>query len=183
MVGGEYWLARQLANFQLAGGSKVILVLGDHAPEYFSKMPALLAPNYSAALTLTYAINPDPSRGPFSSLQCGLKTALADNINLSGIFVLPVDVPVATPKTWHALKNCQTEKRCVIPFDKSTGRGGHPVLLSRSFAELLLRVPVDSPEARLDTQLRGLDPDQQIRLEVDDPCILQNWNTPEDLDR
>ncbi len=56
------------------------------------------------------------------------------------------------------------------------GYGGHPVLLSRALAESLLGM--DASVARLDHVLRGLPPGARRDVEVDDPDVIIDLNTP-----
>lgn len=118
------------------------------------------------ALGLEVRLNPDPERGPFSSLQAGLAGLRAP------CFVGPVDVPVtsllgrleAALGTWEAVQpSCE-------------GRGGHPILLGPALASRLEALDPREPEARLDLQLRRA---RTLRLEVDEGRILLNLNTPE----
>ena len=63
------------------------------------------------------------------------------------------------------------------------GRGGHPVLLSGAFVSQLAQLPVEHPESRLDHQIRALPESRVSRVEVRDPRVLDNLNTPEDFAR
>ena len=80
-VGGRPWVECQIEALRRAGISKIIVVLGHHQEAY---EPVLRGRG------VTIAVNPDPERGPFSSLQSGLGSLDAGAV---AAWVLPVDVP------------------------------------------------------------------------------------------
>ncbi len=118
--------------------------------------------------------NPDPDRGPFSSLQIGVRAALA--AKCPGAFVLPLDVPAPMTEVWERLESeLVLATLAVIPsYDD---RGGHPVLLSKEFLEKIDKAPVGS---RLDQMLHAAS-SLVKRVGVADSRILANWNTPSDV--
>lgn len=130
-------------------------------------------------------VNPDPERGPFSSLQEGLKVLLtkppggaAESPLLATrtrpIFVLPVDVPAPTPQVWRELE-VRLQGGAQVTQPEFNGKGGHPVLLAPTLCEKLCAL--EHPEARrLDHILRELSPWERLRVAVDDPEILMNLN-------
>lgn len=160
---GERWLARQLRVAATVGLARAVTVLGEQSNEYFSAFPMLDS-----------VVNSHPELGPFSSLQSGLN-ALTLN-ELSGVFVLPVDVPCPEKKVFQSLH--AKHLKAVVPAYR--GKGGHPVFLSADFAASLLKLDPSTPEGRLDVQLRNLAPDEILRLELNEPCVTTNLNTPED---
>jgi CTP:molybdopterin cytidylyltransferase MocA len=90
-------------------------------------------------------------------------------------FVYHVDMPVWSESLFDAL-------RIHIPVAEANGadaivpeyggRGGHPVLIAPTAAGSL--VALDPATDRLDRWLRSRHVE---RLRVDEPCILENWNT------
>ena len=113
------------------------------------------------------AINPDPDRGSFSSLQVGLQ-------DLAGpVFLGPLDCPVA-PVLASLFAALQPGVEGVSPTYQ--GRGGHPVLLSAVLAANLRTLNPDHSDSRLDHQLKAA---RARRLEVADPQVVLNLNTPE----
>jgi molybdenum cofactor cytidylyltransferase len=161
---GRPWLLHQIDAIERAGG-RALLVLGADRARYLEALPDLLH-------RVRLACNDDPDRGPFSSLQCGL-AAIAQG---AATFVLPVDVPAASPAVWDALRDALVAAaRADAALPELEGRGGHPVLLApRTMARLQSR-PATS---RLDVELTALP--LVIRVPVTDPAIRLNLNEPSD---
>jgi molybdenum cofactor cytidylyltransferase len=173
VVRGRRWVEHQIDAALAAGCGRVVVVLGHDRAEYERALPEL-------GRRADVVVNPDPDRGPFSSLQAGLGQIAP----LHAAFVLPVDVPAASPDVWAALAQEMTGGvQAVVPVLQ--GRGGHPVLLAPQFVAALLGRPATS---RLDAELRALIPalvtpgttPRLVRREVHDPRILLNLNAPED---
>jgi len=161
---GRPWIESQLAALD---GRRVAVVLGHDGPRYLEAIPDL--PNRAELV-----VNPDPDRGPFSSLQVGLAAVSASTAGPA--FVLPVDVPAASVGVWQALEQAlDPELDAAIPVFE--GRGGHPVLLAPPFIARLCAQDPASPEARLDLALRSA---KARRVPTDDPRVRMNLNAPED---
>jgi CTP:molybdopterin cytidylyltransferase MocA len=164
VLDGRPWITRQLDAPALSG-RRVVLVLGADRDRYLREVPDL--PTRAVVV-----VNPDPDRGPFSSLQQGLSAVPPDE----PAFVLPVDVPAASPPVWEALEAAAAlESGAAAAVPSFQGRGGHPVLLGPSFIAHLRALP---PSARLDEELRNL---QSLRhVPVTDGAVRLNLNAPED---
>ncbi|MFH1017818.1 MAG: nucleotidyltransferase family protein [Pseudomonadota bacterium] len=180
---GKPFLERQLDRFRDAGGKRVVVVLGYDMQPYVQALSWLSAApgiwTERDGLFRSVVVNTLPQYGPFSSITSGAEIVLARKDR--GAFILPVDVPAADKDVWEKLVNSFSGPvQACLPVFK--GRGGHPVLLARTFLLALLHIPVDSPEARLDRQLRTIDQDQVARVFVNDERILKNMNTPGDLE-
>ncbi len=174
-VAGRPWLEVQLEALARAGLARVVVVLGFDRDAYARALPDL-------ARRVTVELNPDPDRGPFSSLQHGLGAVAG------GAFVLPVDVPAASPPVWSALahglsgggasrgRGPEATPRPAYEAAVPTleGRGGHPVLLAPPLVRRLLAAPATS---RLDHELAA---SRVIHVAVSDPRIRLNLNRPED---
>jgi nicotine blue oxidoreductase len=162
---GRPWIEAQLAAL---GGRRAVVVFGHDGPRYLEAIPDL-------PTRVEVVVNPDPDRGPFSSLQVGL-AALGAPVRPTPAFVLPVDVPAASPALWHALEEALgPELDAAIPAFQ--GRGGHPVLLAAPFMARLGRLDPASPDARLDVALRSA---KALLVETGDPRVRMNLNAPED---
>jgi len=161
---GRPWIETQLAALD---GRRVAVVLGHDGPRYLEAIPDL-------ARRAEVVVNPDPDRGPFSSLQVGLAAVSASAA--VPVFVLPVDVPAASAGVWQALEEALgPDDDAAIPVFE--GRGGHPVLLAPPFIARLCGQDPASPEARLDVALRSAN----ARLvPTGDPRVRMNLNAPED---
>lgn len=166
LVSGRPWLLVQLDALE-PQVSRVTVVLGHDAEVYRRALPELAA-------RVQVVVNPDPDRGPFSSLQCGLRQGAAPG---TPTFVLPVDVPAPLAPVWAALEDGLSTDR-EAPVDAAVpvyeGRGGHPVLLSAAF---VARLVAADPMSRLDVELSQ---SRVARIPVDDPLVRLNLNAPED---
>ncbi|HEX3345611.1 MAG TPA: NTP transferase domain-containing protein [Polyangiaceae bacterium] len=163
---GRPWLESQLAAVE---GRRAVVVLGLDRALYLAALPGL-----ASRPGVVVAVNPDPDRGPFSSLQVGLAALGAPAV--APVFVLPVDVPAASAPTWRALEDALGPTLdAAIPTHE--GRGGHPVLLAPPFVAQLGRRDPASPDSRLDALLRLA---KAILVPVGDPRVRLNLNAPED---
>jgi molybdenum cofactor cytidylyltransferase len=145
----------------------VVVVVGENE--------AALAPViYARGASLV--INPDPSRGQFSSLQVGLREVL--NHGRDAAMITLVDRPpvnAATLQILHeAFENADQNIWAIVP--EFSGRHGHPYLVGREMIEAFLRVPATSTA-------REVEHAHQANIQyfaVDDPLVALNINTPED---
>ena len=121
-------------------------------------------------------INPDPSRGQFSSLQVGLREVL--NRGRDAAIITLVDRPPAAMNTVQTLREAferaQQKIWAVVP--EYGQKHGHPYVTGREMIERFLREPTTG-NAR-DVEHRYLDHIQY--LPVSDPFVALNINTPED---
>ncbi|MCC7402921.1 MAG: NTP transferase domain-containing protein [Bdellovibrionales bacterium] len=178
---GRSWLQWQLEQLSHRGLDSVVLILGPDFSQYLKVLPELGAAqnqwcNWRGDLTLRLVINPEVERGPFSSLQCGLKSWATTP---PACFVLPLDTPCGDASTWQLLKDYMNKSDYDVTIPTLHDKGGHPVLLSAHFLRHLSGVDPLAPEARLDLQIRQLAPEKIARLPVTDKKVLINLNTPE----
>jgi molybdenum cofactor cytidylyltransferase len=138
--------------------------------------------NESALAPVIYAhgaslvVNPQPSRGQFSSLQVGLRKVL--NHGRDAAMVTLVDRPpvssAAIDTLCHVFKSADQNIWTVIP--EFSGKHGHPYLIGREMMEAFLRVPATSTA-------REVEHENQKHIQyvtVDDPLVAVNINTPDD---
>jgi molybdenum cofactor cytidylyltransferase len=139
------------------------------------KNEAALAPVvYADGASLV--VNPDASRGQFSSLQVGLHEVL--NRGRDAAMITLVDQPpvgTATLQMLHdAFEGAEQNIWSVVP--EFSGKHGHPYLIGREMMEAFLRVPATSIARDIEHQHQ-----EHIQyLSVDDPLVVANINTPED---
>jgi len=179
---GRPWLLEQIHRFDAAGGKRVFVVLGFHSEEYkdnilelaHNDLPSTSFPN----LRISVTVNPRPQLGPFSSLHCALATL--EKEGHPGAFVLPIDVPGPGRDVFQKMAQSflNTFEALVPQFQN---KGGHPVLLSRSFTGRLAQISPNAGEARLDFQIRVLPRDKVAYLPVSDERVCLNMNGPEDF--
>jgi molybdenum cofactor cytidylyltransferase len=139
------------------------------------KNEAALAPIiYAEGAAL--ALNPDPSRGQFSSLQIGLHEVL--NHGRDAAMITLVDRPPVSTATVQILHDAfvAAEQSIWAVVPEFSGRHGHPYLVGREMMEAFLRAPATSIA-------RDIEHAHQAHIQylrVDDPMVALNVNTPED---
>lgn len=123
------------------------------------------------------AQNPQPELGQFSSLRLGLQAVLERGRDTACVTL--VDRPPALPSTLlrvkeRFLETCPDTTWAVVPQFNS--KHGHPVIFAREMIEVFLRADPAS-------SARDIEHQYQNRIEyvdVDDPRVIMNINTPED---
>lgn len=143
----------------------------------------VVAGQNEAALTpITYAtgasivVNPDPSRGQFSSLQVGLREVL--NRGRDAAFITLVDRPPADAATVQTLRESfeaapQSTWALVPEF---SGKHGHPFVIGREMIERFLREAVTGTAREVEHRHQ-----EHIQyLTVNDANVTLNINTPQD---
>ena len=160
-VGGVPLIERTIGSLREAGVDDIVLVVG---PE-----TGLL----TEARDVTVVVNPDPSRGMFSSLQAGLEDVLAD-----AILVLPGDMPFVLPSTIRSLIQVY-EARGGIVSPRCNGKRGHPIVMPPILQRSVLAA---GPSSTLHHVLK-VHPELRIDLDVEDGGVLHDVDTKEDLAR
>ena len=136
---------------------------------------ATLAPVvYSNGASIT--VNPDPSRGQFSSLQVGLREVLSRGRDTAIITL--VDRPPASAATVAMLRlafeDAPQNIWALVP--EFAGKHGHPFIAGRDLIERFLREPVTGNARDLEHRYQ-----EHIHyFTVDDQAVALNINTPED---
>jgi CTP:molybdopterin cytidylyltransferase MocA len=122
-----------------------------------------------------FVTNHDPDRGQLSSLVAALD-ALRDEPD--AVLVLPVDVPLVSAGVIDAILG-RADAGAAIVRASHRGLHGHPVLFKRSvFSELR--------QASRSEGAKGVvrsDPARVLDVEVDDPDVLADVDTPQDYER
>jgi len=121
-------------------------------------------------------VNPDPTRGQFSSLQVGLGEVL--NHGRDAAMITLVDRPPVSDATiqilLHSFETADDNIWAVVP--EYSGKHGHPYLAGREMIEVFLRAPAT-------TIARDIEHKLQVHIQyvqVEDPFVALNINTPED---
>jgi molybdenum cofactor cytidylyltransferase len=162
---GRSFLSCGVETLRAAGCAPVIVVDGAHR----------LAPPEHAVLVH----NDRWELGPLSSLQVGLRRALERHESLAGVLVHPVERPRVRVETIQALLEAFEDQPECVWQPSFEGRSGHPILWPRSLGPALLTLDPRRDTAR--TLLRGSAAPRRRRLELDDPGVLDNFDTPADL--
>jgi molybdenum cofactor cytidylyltransferase len=138
--------------------------------------------NESVVAPIAYAhgasvvINPDPSRGQFSSLQVGLHEVL--NRGRDAAVITLVDRPPVMSATVQMLRDAfesaSQEVWAVVP--EFSGKHGHPYLVGRELIEAFLQASPTGSAREVEHRYQ-----EHIQyVAVDDPFVALNINTPED---
>jgi molybdenum cofactor cytidylyltransferase len=166
MTHGETFLSSAIKLF-LSHTDVVLVVVGKNKAEL---APVIYANGASLVL------NPDPTRGQFSSLRAGLQEVR--NRGRDSAVVTLVDRPPVRLQTIRLLESAferaaAGRKSAVIP--EYEGNHGHPILLANEMVEAFLRAP-ETSNAR---EVEHTHQDEIEYVPVDDPLVAINVNTPE----
>jgi molybdenum cofactor cytidylyltransferase len=115
--------------------------------------------------------NPDPSRGMFSSIQEGARTAQGDVL-----LVLPGDMPFVQPATVRQVLDVWALQHGIVS-PRYNGKRGHPVALPVALRdEILATDPTSNLHEVIKKHL-----DERTDVDIDDPGITRDVDRPEDL--
>jgi len=171
-----FWIIEQLNRISKTSISKVFIGLGYNYQHYFDAIPWFknATNNYIdfQGLHIKIVINKQPEFGSFSTLQTVLKK-LKPNSN---ILLNHIDIPILNSKELQ--KIIEINNSIVIPNFK--GKNGHPIKMECIFWKYLLSLDNTDAEARLDLQIKKINPTKISRIEVFDRAILKNLNTKKD---
>lgn len=147
----------QADRLRAAGCAEVLIVIGSHAADLRAGLAGEILVEH-----------PDWARGRAGSLQAGLRA----RPQAAGWLVLPVDnVGIRTATLRAVLAAVQAADFAVRPCCR--GEAGRAVWLGPAAAQALAAA---APDARVDDLLRR----RERTLEVDDPGVISNINTPAD---
>jgi len=107
----------------------------------------------------------------FGSLKIGLHH-LIQSEDWERLAVLPVDHPLVRSETVRKL--VAAAGRAIIPSNR--GKHGHPICIDREVASSIVCGDIDGPTMREVLRAVG-----SVDLEVDDPGVTANCNTPDAL--
>ena len=161
-IDGEVMLDRTLRCLLDGGVAEVIVVT---APGVALDHVKLLADARVRAV-----VNPDPSRGMFSSIQTGCLAAEGDPI-----LILPGDMPFVRRDTVAAMLAASRLDVILRPTFQS--HHGHPIALPGRVRHEILKA---DPGSTLAAILRR-HADDIVDLQVDDPGVLRDVDTRQDL--
>lgn len=154
---GKTWIENQIVKLEFA--SEIYIGIGYHSTAYLELEPKL-------GKKVQLLINPQPDKGPFSTLKHVLH-----NIKLpssSSLLVCPVDIPISP------------QVSLLLEFDGSVirptyrGKSGHPILLRKQAIDACKKADYSG---RLDKVLKSF---QKTEVPFEDALIHTNLNTPEE---
>ena len=161
-----------LVSALVAGGvGEVVLVVASDR--------GLLA-RWGRAEGLTVAVNPDPTRGMLSSVRAGIAAlggAAALAARRAPLLIAPGDLPALRPATVATLLRRSAAAGAPLAVPVHQGRRGHPLVIS---PRLVAEIEALDPAVGL-RQLLDRHPDDLLGVEVDDPGVVYDVDTPEDF--
>ena len=165
-IDGEPLLDRTIRSLLDGGVSEVIVVVGrDGRAELERDVNAM---NDARVRPVE---NADPSRGMFSSIQAGVATASGD-----ALLVLPGDMPFVRAATVKLVIDKYRERPAIVS-PRYRGKRGHPVAVP-----LWLRDEIrDTPATANLHEVIKKHTDLRVDLDVDDPGVIRDVDTPADL--
>ncbi len=118
--------------------------------------------------------NKDYKFGQTSSFQKGISIA---SYKADGFMLLPVDCPFVMTKTINELIESFESKNPSILLPTYKGKRGHPPIFNNDLRNTILGMNVHQG-------MNDFMREQKVQyLEIDDPGIVQSFNTPEELSK
>jgi molybdenum cofactor cytidylyltransferase len=166
-VGDETFVAH-LADAMLTVVARLTIVVGAHADRVRPAIPR--------DVRIRVIDNPDWARGQLTSIKAGIRALPPD---ASAALIHLTDHPTVKAATFAAVVDAYRRFGKPIVIARHGGRRGHPALFDRKlFTELL-----DAPEDQGARVVVNADASRIVYTDVDDPGILLDLDTPEDLAR
>ncbi len=160
--------ANHITTSMLSAVARLIIVLGAHRDAVAAALPA--------DDRLTIVENHEYRLGQLSSIRCALRAVAADT---DAVIVHLVDHPTVRATTFRRLVDEYELSHRPILVARYNGRGGHPVLFDRSVFAELDREPLEIGARAV---LKA-DPTRVLYVDLDDPGVLLDLDTPDDLAR
>jgi molybdenum cofactor cytidylyltransferase len=164
-LGGRTFVGAIVDTLTMAGVTDIFVIVRDDTRDAI----AAALPDRSG---VRLVVNTHAEEGQLSSLVTGLDTADAPGV--SGVLVTLVDVPLVTPATVRTLIARAGSSASPILRAVHRGRHGHPVIYRR---EVFAALRAADPAVGAKAVMRSVGVED---IDVDDPGILQDFDTPED---
>ncbi len=162
-------------NTFLSAAIRSLLLTTDYVVVIAGKNESTVTP-IAYASGASVIVNPDPSRGQFSSLQVGSQDVL--NHGRDAAIITLVDRPPVGSETIQRLRDAfesaPQDVWAVIP--EFEGKHGHPYLVGRELIEAFLQALPTASAREIEHRYQ----DRIQYVEVGDPFVALNINTPED---
>ena len=166
-IGDETFVAH-LSATMLSVVARLGIVVGAHAERVRAAIPT--------DTRIQVIDNPDWPRGQLSSIKAGVRALPSD---ASAALIHLCDHPTVKATTFGAVIEAYHKSGKPIVIARHEGHRGHPVLFDRSiFSELL-----EAPEDRGARVVVNANASRIVYVDVDDPGILLDLDTPEELKR
>jgi molybdenum cofactor cytidylyltransferase len=157
-----------IAETMLAVLPRLVIVVGAHRDRVQAAVPR--------DDRIVVVENPHYSRGQLSSLKVGLDAIRPE---AAGALVHLGDHPIVRAATFRAIVDAYDRMGKPIVIARHDGRRGHPLIFDRAiFGEL-----VAAPEVEGARHVVNADPSRVVYVDLDDPGINFDLDTPADLER
>jgi molybdenum cofactor cytidylyltransferase len=166
-VGDRSFLRRILDTFQAAGLKEAVVVVGPTQREVIAEIEA---GGFGRVV-----VNPQPERGQLSSLIAGLDAL--DRPGIVSVLVTLVDVPLVNASTVATLLDRAGSSAAPILRAVHRNRHGHPVVFKCETFDALRHA---DPSIGAKAVLRAYAVED---VEIDDPGVVEDVDTPEDYAR
>jgi molybdenum cofactor cytidylyltransferase len=180
-AGASVRMGRQKALLRVEGRTFVRRILDTLRDGGIDDIAVVLRPQHSEAAGEVAAgagrvvLNPRADEGQLSSLIAGLDAVAAPGVD--AVLVTLVDVPLIQPSTVRALVARVPASSAPVLRASYRGMHGHPVVFKRDvFAALRAADPLVGAKA----VLRAVKVED---VDVDDPFVVRDVDTPEEYDR
>jgi molybdenum cofactor cytidylyltransferase len=126
----------------------------------------------------TVVVNPRPDEDMIESIRLGI-SALTELLTepLDAVMLWPGDHPAVAPPTLETLLAAADRTRVILP--RHEGRRGHPAVIGSDLLAGIAAIPPGEGLRRLWRRR----PDTVVELDVDDPGVLIDLDTPADYER
>jgi molybdenum cofactor cytidylyltransferase len=161
---GSCFLTHVLTEASRSNLTDVKVVLGHHAEAILQALPEIKP---------KAVVNPDYESGQLSSLQCGLKHL--SSAGLDGVMVFLIDHPLIHRGLVNQLIETFSRNDVLIVIPSFEHRRGHPMIFGTELFSELLEAPLDQGAVSVVRK----HPREILHLEVDEPGVLVDIDTPE----
>lgn len=173
--GGETILSRSLRNLLAAELDRVLVVVASGGEARSELVEPCEPHNYEDRVEVV--VNPSSSNdGLASSLRCGLEL-LPEQTRI--VLVALADKPLVKPETIRTLLATFDAAGARIAHPVYRGEQGHPVLFVAELVEELLTLAGDRGGKSLLARHR----EEVLEIEVEDPGVCVDIDTPEDYEK
>ena len=164
-VDGEPLLDRTISALLNGGVDQIVVVVGPDAEELTRDVNAFSDPR------VWPVVNPDPSRGMFSSLQAGMAEVQGD-----ALVVLPADMPFVQSGTVAILLDVFASRPAIVS-PRFEGKRGHPVILPPALRD---EIRAAEPTITLHDVLKR-HANQRVDVDVQDRGVVRDVDRPADI--
>ncbi len=166
-IGKQTFIRRIIAALNHPAITRIVVVLGAHADDVREEIKDL---------NVTVVVNHDYLRGQLSSLIVGI--AEAERGESSAVIVHPVDHPLVTAGTVHALVESFLVHQPALVLPTFEGKRGHPVIFPSTLFQELKQAPLSIGARAVVRQHR----DSVVEVPCPDSGVIRNIDTVADYE-